>query len=145
MSIKIRPIEANDFPSWLTLWNGNNEGVRNEEVTTELWSRLMDPDFPIHGLCAQTNNGALVGLVHYVIHPTTGKIEPVCYMQDVYVDPQSRKKGIARQLVEHLVKIAGQEKWGRLYWWAEADNVAAQNLYKTLGVKLDFTLHVLLP
>ena len=142
MSIKIRPLEPNDFPDWLPLWDGNNKGERDEAITTECWTKLTDPDFPVYGLCAEIN-GKIVGLVHYVIHPTTGSINPVCYMQDVYVDPNHRKKGIARVMVMELSKMAFKEKWGRMYWLAEADNEAAQALYQNIGVKLDFTLHVL--
>lgn len=143
MSLKIRPISSEDFPNWLPLWDGNNQGTRNEAVTAETWTRLTDPDYPIHGLVAE-KDGAIVGLVHYVLHPTTGNIHPVCYMQDVYVPEAHRKQGIARRMVQHLATLAKQEKWARMYWLAESDNIAAQNLYKNLGVKLDFTLHVLL-
>ena len=143
--IKIRPLKSEDFPAWLSLWDGNNNGVRDEAVTTETWTRLIDPDFPIHGIVAEDKAGELLGLVHYVLHPTTGSLTDICYMQDVYVDPAQRRKGIARKLVEHLARHAKQEKWGRMYWLAEADNESAQHLYKDIGVKLDFTLHVLLP
>jgi len=141
--LAIRPLEQNDFPAWLPLWDGNNMDQRNEAVTTETWSRLMDPDYPIHGLCALQND-EMRGFVHYVIHPTTGSIAPVCYMQDVYVDPSQRKQGIARALVQEVAKLREQEKWARIYWLAESHNEAAQALYKDIGVKLDFTLHVLI-
>lgn len=142
MSIKIRPLVSEDFPAWLPLWDGNNKGKSDEAVTTETWTRLTDPDFPVHGLCAEMN-GEMTGLIHYVLHYTTGSIAPICYMQDVYVDPSHRNKGIARVMVMELSEIAFKEKWGRMYWLAEADNVAAQALYESIGVKLDFTLHVL--
>lgn len=141
--MKIRPLEKDDFPQWLPLWDGNNMGVKNEPVTTETWSRLMDPDFPIHGLCA-VDGDRMLGFVHYVVHPTTGSIEPICYMQDVYVDPDQRKKGIAHKLVTEVAKLKAKENWARIYWLAESDNIAAQKLYKDIGVKLDFTLHVLI-
>lgn len=118
-------------------------GVRDEKVTSETWTRLIDPDFPIHGLIAEKDS-RLIGLLHYVIHPTTGSIKPVCYMQDVYVDPAHRRKGIARKLIKHLSDTAkSHKKWARMYWLAESHNEAAQTLYQTLGVKMDFTLHML--
>ncbi len=142
MTVKIRPLEPNDFPDWLPLWDGNNMGDRNEEVTTETWARLIDPDSQVNGLGA-FKGSAMVGLVHYILHPSTGYIEPVCYMQDVYTDPAQRGKGVASALVEELAKIARREKWGRMQWVAEDNNEAAQALYKNIGVKLDFSLHVL--
>lgn len=143
MSLKIRPPENRDFPDWLPLWDGNNLGIRDEKVTSETWARLIDPDFPIHGLVAEKNS-ALVGLLHYVVHPTTGNIKPVCYMQDVYVTPDHRREGIACKLIQHLADQAKSHKqWVRVYWLAESNNIAAQTLYQTFGVKMDFTLHML--
>ena len=139
---QIRPLQPNDFPDWLPLWDGNNLGQRDEKVTTQTWTRLMDENQPVHGLCA-VKGDKLVGLVHYILHPTTGSIEPVCYMQDVYTDPTHRSQGIGRKLVKAVAARGKQEKWARIYWMAESSNKAAQGLYKRLGSKLDFTLHIL--
>lgn len=138
----IRPLKPQDFPEWLPLWDGNNLGHRDEAVTAATWARLMEERSGMRGLCALAD-GRMAGLVHYILHPTTGAVAPICYMQDLYVDPGFRKRGLARAMVEKLTSIGKAEKWGRIYWLAEAKNEAAQALYKTLGVKLDFTLHVM--
>ncbi len=140
--IKVRPFTNNDFPQWLPLWNANNQGHEDALVTTETWGRIVDPNAQVHGLGA-FDGDTLKGLVHYITHPTTGHVKPVCYMQDLFVAPAHRKKGIARKLVKALEAKGRQEKWARLYWLAEGKNEAAQNLYKTLGTQLDFTLHVI--
>ena len=140
----IRSLSPEDFPVWLKLWNGNNGGVENEAITTNTWMRLIDTQSPVHGLIIE-DKGAPAGLVHYVLHPVTGSLQPVCYMQDLYVEPAHRRHGLARAMVKELARLCTQEQWARLYWLAEQTNEAAQNLYKTLGVKLDFTLHVVLP
>jgi ribosomal protein S18 acetylase RimI-like enzyme len=64
-------------------------------------------------------------------------------MQDVFTAPAHRRRGVARQLIGELAAIGREQGWPRIYWLAEADNEAAQNLYATIGVKLDFTLHAL--
>lgn len=138
----IRPLSADDFTGWLPLWDANNRGLVGEAVTTETWARLTGPGWPVHGLGAWIG-GELAGILHYVLHPTTGNIKNVCYMQDLYVAPDHRRKGIGRALVLELAAIGKREGWARIYWLAESNNPAAQALYKTLGVRLDFTLHVL--
>lgn len=140
--VKIRPLVQSDFPAWLELWNGNNEGHKDPAVTTETWSRLMDDGSGVCGLCAE-DEGALTGLVHYILHPTTGSLNPAGYMQDVYVDPAARGKGVARKLVEAVAKQGKTEKWARLYWIAQEENEAAQALYKKFGTKLNFTVHAM--
>lgn len=139
----IRPLKFDDFGAWLPLWDGNNLGQRDEAVTTETWSRLNDPDnWMVNGLCAEMG-GETVGIVHYILHPTTGNIAPVCYMQDVFVSPDHRRKGIGRRLVEEVTKIGSREKWARMYWLTQVGNKEAKAMYENFGIKLDFTFYVL--
>lgn len=138
----ISPLEAGDYDQWLALWNGNNQGHSNQAVTAETWNRLINPVYPVHGLAARVD-GRMAGLLHYILHPVTGHIQPVCYMQDVFIDPAYRRRGLARALIGRLAETGRAERWARIYWLAEQNNQAAQNLYKNIGVKLDFTLHVL--
>ncbi len=141
--IRIRPLKFDDFAAWLPLWNGNHTGAQNDAVTTETWSRLCNPDnTQVNGLCAE-KNGEMLGIVHYILHPTTGQINPVCYMQDVYVDPAHRRKGIGKRLVEEVTKIATKEKWARMYWLTSSGNTEAKAMYESFGIKLDFNLYVL--
>lgn len=140
--IFFRPLVYSDFSEWLPLWDGNNFGVRDDQVTQETWRRILADDLPVYGICAE-QNGRLLGIAHYILHYTTGNIRPVCYMQDVYVSPLYRRKGIGRRLVEEIIAIGGREKWARLYWLTQSHNEEAKALYKNLGIKLDFAFYVL--
>jgi ribosomal protein S18 acetylase RimI-like enzyme len=138
----IRPVGPDDYDAWLPLWAANNQGHVAKNVTKTTWERLTDPAGQIHGLGAWVD-GALAGFVHAVIHPVTGHTRPACYMQDLYVDPAFRQRGIGRALVLALTDEAKHRRYARLYWLAEAGNEAAQALYASLGVRLDFTFHVM--
>jgi ribosomal protein S18 acetylase RimI-like enzyme len=139
----VRHFRPDDFEKWVPLWNSNNQGHENRAVTHKTWERMVDKDNPVHGLGAFDHQEHLCGLLHYILHPVTGHIEPVCYMQDLYVDEKYRRKGIAKSLLEELSVIGREEKWARIYWLAENKNEAAQSLYRNYGVKLDFSLHIM--
>jgi ribosomal protein S18 acetylase RimI-like enzyme len=140
----IQPLRAADYDQWLPLWLANTEHALGNDVTAETWRRICEPACPVGGLGARTDpQGPLSGICHYILHPTTGNLKQVCYMQDLYIDPAQRRQGLARGLVTHLAALAKEQGWARIYWLAEAENEAAQTLYKTLGYKLNFTLHVL--
>lgn len=141
MALTIRSLTPEDYDHWLILWNANNQGHINPAVTDATWQRLMDNQ-QVCGLGA-FKDATMVGLIHYILHPVTGHLKPVCYMQDLFVDSSYRRQGIAKALIETLAKRGQQQDWARLYWLAEAQNREAQSLYKNLGLKLDFTLHVL--
>lgn len=138
----VRALEASDFESWLALWLANNNGQCDPAVTETTWRRLMDPASPVKGLAA-LQDGKMAGLVHYILHPVTGHINPACYMQDLYVDTAARQRGLGRALVESLAALGRREKWARMYWLAEESNPQAQALYKHLGLRLAFSFHVM--
>lgn len=142
MKTTIRPLAEPDYSAWLELWNENNDGHTNDEVTAETWRRLIDPASSVHGLAAIAN-GEMAGLVHYILHPVTGHITPACYMQDLFVSPAFRRLGIGRAIVLRLSEIAAVEQWARLYWLAADKNEAAQALYRRLGLKLDFSFYIM--
>jgi ribosomal protein S18 acetylase RimI-like enzyme len=138
----VRHFQADDFEQWLPLWNSNNQGHENNAVTENTWLQLISDKTEVNGLGAFQND-RLLGLLHYILHPVTGHINPVCYMQDLYVDETARRQGIAKSLVSELARLGREEQWPRIYWLAEENNIAAQSLYKNLGVKLNFSLHIL--
>ncbi len=140
--MKIRGVRSDDFPQWLTLWNANNLGHKDADVTTQTWTRLLDENADVYGLVAE-DKAALIGLLQYVLHPTTGSTKPVCYMQDVFVSETFRQQGIAKRMIKALETIGRREKWERIYWLAEEKNDGAQALYKTLGHRLEFSLHIM--
>jgi len=140
----IRSLERKDYEQWLLLWQENCLGKISDEVTTETWRRLNHPKEHVHGLGIFDEAEALQGFLHYILHPTTGFKEPACYMQDLFVTTDNRRKGLAKRLIWELQDLGKTQKWARIYWFAENNNMAAQNLYKTLGIPMDFSLHMLL-
>ena len=133
-----------DYESWLPLWQANMENSASDEITAETWRRICDPAFPVGGIGIRPAEDApLCGICHYILHYTTGNLNQVCYMQDLFIDPAYRRRGLGKILVTYLAALATAKGWARLYWLAEGKNEAAQSLYRSIGYKLDFTLHVL--
>lgn len=139
----IRPLQQSDYEEWLPLWTANNLGQVNDTLTARTWGRLIDRNDTAIGGLTYEEGGHLLGILHYILHPTTGSLADICYMQDVFVSPAHRGKGIARALIVELEKRGKAAGWGRLYWLADNTNKEAQALYRTLGVRLNFSLHVM--
>ncbi|HRQ61845.1 MAG TPA: GNAT family N-acetyltransferase [Alphaproteobacteria bacterium] len=139
----IRPLQESDYNDWLPLWNANNLGQINDALTKRTWARLSNPsDAAMQGL-AFIEAGHVIGMLHFILHPTTGNLKDVCYMQDLFVMPAHRGKGIAKALLRELEKMGIAQGWARIYWLADNTNAEAQALYRNLGVRLNFSLHVL--
>jgi len=58
---------------------------------------------------------------------------PGMYLEDIFVDPNWRRKGLGRQLLIHLAKIAKDRGYGRVEWSVLDWNEPAINFYKALG------------
>jgi GNAT superfamily N-acetyltransferase len=130
----IRPASATDRHGWQRLWEAYLHFYRNqpEDAWTErLWQRLLDPDDPIEALVAESPD-RLVGLAHYFPHPDTWEAEPVCYLQDLYVEASERGKGVGGSLIRAVQRRAQDEGWSSVYWHTAEDNTTARRLYDDL-------------
>jgi GNAT superfamily N-acetyltransferase len=60
---------------------------------------------------------------------------PGMYLEDIFVEPKWRRKGLGRQLLVHLARIANERGYGRVEWSVLDWNELAIGFYKTLGAK----------
>ncbi len=137
----IRPLDRADEPVWRALWTGYldfYETTVPEKVYATTFARLLgaapgDPD----GLVAEID-GAVVGLVHFLMHRHCWKIEDVCYLQDLYTAPEARGRGVGRALIEAVYAAADAAGTPSVYWTTQEFNYAGRMLYDRVGVKTPF-------
>lgn len=147
--MNIRPVAASDLDAWRPLWDGYNEFYERsggtalpEEVTAVTWQRFLDPDEPLFALVAE-DEGRLVGLVHYLFHRSTTRIEPVCYLRDLFTLPELRGKGIGRSLIHAVGDAARAEGVTNVYWQTHVTNAAGRRLYDSVATNEGFIVYTL--
>ena len=132
----IRPLAEDDQPEWRRLWTGYLEfynSTVSEEVYQTYFARLLGDDpQDYHGLVAE-HEGRLVGLTHYVFHRHGWKLENVCYLQDLYADPEVRGQGVGRKLIEAVYGAADAAGAPSVYWTTQDFNTSARQLYDRIG------------
>lgn len=74
-----------------------------------------------------------MGLVHYLFHRHCWKVENVCYLQDLYVDPAARGTGLGRALIEAVYAAADANGTPAVYWMTQHFNDAGRRLYDRIG------------
>jgi GNAT superfamily N-acetyltransferase len=138
------PVPA-DEPAWRDLWSQYNDFYETkvaEAVTAHTWRRILDPTASIFGRIATADDVA-VGFSNNVLHDITWAIAPVCYLEDLFVAPAFRGRGIGRMLIADLIERAKSNGWSRLYWHTRAGN-PARRLYDEFTGADDFVRYRLL-
>lgn len=128
-----------DEAGWRRLWAGYNafyEVSVASQVTDHTWQRMLDPASPLLGRVAR-HEGRLAGFSISVLHEGTWVVAPVCYLEDLFVDPACRGLGIGRSLIADLVSLGKERGWSRLYWHTRRDN-PARALYDSFVAADDF-------
>lgn len=138
-NLVIRPIEASDEAEWRRLWTAYLEFYESsvpEEVYRSSFDRMLagnaGASHEFRGLIA-TLDGKPVGLVHFLFHRHGWRIDNVCYLQDLYADPEVRGQGIGRALIEAVYKAADEEGCPSVYWLTQDFNVTARRLYDRIA------------
>ncbi|HEY8964437.1 MAG TPA: GNAT family N-acetyltransferase [Alphaproteobacteria bacterium] len=139
----IVPMTEDHVVGWRRLWRKNVNDALDNEVLDHTQTQILDPREPLFALLAVSETKEVVALLHGVVHPVAGSVNPVCYMQDLYVHPAKRRQGIATRLLDALRAMGMSQKWDRIYWLTEQGNSEAHAFYEDKSVALDFTFHIL--
>lgn len=136
-SITIELVKKDDFEQWRLFWLDYQAfyKVALSDKTTEItWNRFFDQKIPIY--CALAKEGEnILGFVHFVFHPSTWAENDFCYLEDLFVSPESRGKQVGKQLIEYVQRQALNQNCARLYWHTQESNLTAQKLYDWIAEK----------
>jgi GNAT superfamily N-acetyltransferase len=143
----IRAALPSDEPAWRELWRGYCEfyaAQLPDEVTNRTWKRILDPDSQVMCVVAELE-GRVQGFAHCVVHENTWEVQAVCYLEDLFVSPEVRGRGVGRTLLEWLRNAMRAEGWARLYWVTRAGNEQARRLYDQFIPADDFVRYTIRP
>lgn len=130
MSILIRDAEARDEQHWRRLWQGYTDfydATVPAHVTAHTWARILNPAAALFCRVAEVE-GAVAGFTVNVLHEGSWASAPICYLEDLFVDPAARGHGIGRMLIQDLMERGKAQGWSGLYWHTRTAN-PARKLY----------------
>ncbi len=132
----VRDARPEDRASWEALWAAYLVFYQvdlPDHVTATNWTRALDPAQPIAIRLAE-RNGQIVGFAVSVLHPSTWATSLTCYLEDLFVDPTVRGRGVGRALIDDLVAQGRAKGWDHVYWVTEHDNARARALYDSYAL-----------
>ncbi|QNM95548.1 GNAT family N-acetyltransferase [Chitinimonas koreensis] len=144
---QVRLIERDDFTKWRPLWEGYNAFYGRagatalpESITLATWERFFNPIEPVFALVAAREE-SLIGIAHFLFHRSTTRVEPVCYLQDLFTEPLQRGQGIGKALIQSVYAQARSAGASRVYWQTQASNEAGRALYDQVAKHLGFIVY----
>ena len=140
MTLTIRAIEEKDKDQWLKLWAGYLEFYKStisSEQTELTWKRLINNEQKMFGFVAENEDG-VIGFTHCLFRPSTWTETDYCYLEDLFVDPNIRGKGVGRALMEKVFDLAKEKKSKRVYWTTQEFNETARVLYDSITPVSEF-------
>ncbi|MEK1891590.1 MAG: GNAT family N-acetyltransferase [Phyllobacterium sp.] len=145
MSVEIRPLAKSDEAEWRRLWTGYltfYETTVPESVYRTTFDRLTSGEAHEYSGFIAELDGKPVGLTHYLFHRHCWSIENICYLQDLFADPQVRGKGIGRALIEAVHAEATKAGAHSVYWTTNQNNTTARQLYDRIAKVTPFIKYV---
>ncbi len=136
--IRIDPATAADVPLILELIKGlaEYERLAPDVVATEEGLRRALFGETSHARVLIARAGAQgVGFAVYFYNFSTFLGRPGIYLEDLFVLPAWRRRGIGRRLLGHLAKVAVAENCGRLEWSVLDWNEPAIQFYRSIGAR----------
>jgi GNAT superfamily N-acetyltransferase len=140
MTLTIRAIEEKDKSQWLKLWAGYLEFYKSTispEQTELTWKRLTNHELKMFGFVAENEDG-VIGFTHCLFRPSTWTETDYCYLEDLFVDPTIRGKGVGRALMKKVFDLAKEKKSKRVYWTTQEFNKTARVLYDSITPVSEF-------
>jgi GNAT superfamily N-acetyltransferase len=139
--LSIRPATANDIPVILDFIRELAEYEREPQAAVATREDLLRDGFtpnvaPKFRVVIAEWDGQSAGFALFFYNYSTWQGRPGLYLEDLFVRPIFRGKGIGKALLMHLAKVAVKENCGRFQWQVLDWNTPALDFYKSLGAEV---------
>jgi GNAT superfamily N-acetyltransferase len=138
VTVEIRFGERSDVPLILRLIKALSvyEKLQDKVVATEAKvDRALFGPRPYAETLIAEDGGQAVGFALFFHNFSTFLAQPGIYLEDLFVEPEHRGKGVGRALLARLAEIAIERDCGRLEWAVLDWNKDAIGFYERLGAR----------
>ncbi len=139
MTLRIRPAGREDAGSVLSLIRelADYEKLAHEVDATPamIEAALCNANATTHCEIAEWN-GELAGQALWFTNFSTFRGRSGLYLEDLYVRPAFRGRGIGKALLAHLARLCAERGWPRMEWVVLDWNQPAIDFYRSLGAEI---------
>jgi len=136
--MQIRPAVRADGPAFLGLVKALADFEKLDPPPPEVAERMLAHTFgePKHfDLWVTELDGAVVAYAVTFHTYSTFRALPTLFLEDLFVHPDARRRGVARAMLDYLKQVAVDRGCGRFEWMVLDWNEDAKQLYDGYGAK----------
>jgi len=136
--VRIESATVHDVPLLLSLIRGLAEYERMSDEVLATDTRLRDSLFgsrPWAEAVIARIDGEAVGFALWFHNYSTFLAQPGLYLEDLFVLPEWRGRGVGVALLRHLARIAIARDCGRMEWSVLNWNEPAIGFYRRIGAR----------
>ncbi len=137
--MQIRPARPADGPAFLELVQALADFEKLQGPDAGARERLLADAFtdpPRYDLWVADDGGRVVAYAVTFATYSTFLARPGLWLEDLFVHPDARRRGIATAMLAHLRGVAEARGCGRFEWNVLDWNVDAQKLYEGIGATM---------
>jgi GNAT superfamily N-acetyltransferase len=138
MTVRLRAATRDDVPVIAELIRGlaRYEKLEDQvEMTEKLLAAGLFGERPYAEVVVAEEDGIALGFALFFHNFSTFLGRPGIYLEDLFVLPEHRGRGIGRTLLAHLARLAVERGCGRLEWAVLDWNRDAIGFYESLGAR----------
>ena len=138
MSINIRAATQADVGQILSFIRGLAKYERAPDAVSATEEGLLRDGFgpnPFYFCLIAEHDATPAGFALYFYNYSTWMGRPGLYLEDLYVEPEFRGKGIGKTLLQEVAAIALENNCGRLQWEVLDWNTPAIDFYLAMGAE----------
>jgi GNAT superfamily N-acetyltransferase len=144
--MEVRRATPADGPAFVGLVHALAEMEKLEPPSQEAQKRLLEHAFgdqpPFTLWVAADDDGQVIAYAVTFLTYSTFRALPTLYLEDLFVSPVARRRGIATAILNRLRQEAEDRGCGRMEWVVLDWNRDARELYRKVGASIfpDFRL-----
>jgi len=135
----VRPVKPGDVAEVVTMVHELAAYERSADAcaltTEELSAALLGPAAALHGHVVAEPDGSLSAFALWFLNFSTWRGVHGIYLEDLYVRPSARGRGLGRALLAELAATCVARGYARLEWWVLDWNTPAIEFYRSLGAQ----------
>jgi GNAT superfamily N-acetyltransferase len=136
MTTAIRTASKADIPQILAFIRALAAYEREPEAVQATEAGLLRDGFgpnPFYQCLIAEEDGVAAGFALYFFNYSTWLGHPGIYLEDLYVKPECRGRGVGKALLKEVASIAAEKGCGRLQWEVLDWNTSAIEFYRAMG------------